>query len=588
LWIHHGLGIIAQKLRGKARERMKNREVARILYEVADLLELEGVEFKPRAYRRAAQAVESCPVPIEELVREGRVTELPGVGKSIAEKIEEIVKTGKLRYHEELKKKLPVDLHSLTQVEGVGPRIAKLLYEHLGVRNLDDLERAAKEHRIRTIPGLGPKVEEKILRGLAEARRAERRILLGHALPLAEELRDKLQGSGLFQRVEIAGSVRRGKETIGDIDILGISDRPCEGAEFFAHLPGVQEVLAKGPKKVSVKLSEGVQVDLRIVPEESFGAALQYFTGSQAHNIRLRERALSMGLKLNEYGVFRGEERIAGRTEEEVYRVLGLPWIPPELREDQGEIQAAEAGRLPRLVEASEILGDLHVHTDRSDGRGTLAEMVAAARELGLRYIAITDHFRFAQAIPGLSPDDLREQIEEIQELNTKLQDFRVLAGVEANILPDGTIDVPEELLRELDIVIASVHTHMRMPRKQMTARLLRAVENEHVDIIGHPSGRLIGERAPYEADWDEIFRRAAKMGTLLEVNATPQRLDLNAEHIKLALEHGVRLALGTDAHHPSHLTFIRYGVITARRGWAQAGDIVNTLPPEKLLSVLK
>ncbi|NOX44383.1 MAG: hypothetical protein GXO72_01410, partial [Caldiserica bacterium] len=317
---------------------MQNRKVAQILYEVADLLELEGVEFKPRAYRRAAQAVESCPIPIEDLVREGRVTELPGVGKSIAEKIEEIVNTGRLRYHEELKRKLPIDLHSLTQVEGVGPKIAKLLYEHLGVRNLDDLERAAREHRIRTVPGLGPKVEEKILRGLAEARKTEKRVLLGIALPLAENIREKLRASGLFSAVEIAGSVRRGKETIGDIDILGISDRPEEASELFAGLPDVEEVLAKGPKKTSVRLGDGLQVDLRIVPEDSFGAALQYFTGSQAHNIRLRERAISRGFKLNEYGVFKGQKKVAGRTEEEVYRVLGLAWIPPELSEDRGEI----------------------------------------------------------------------------------------------------------------------------------------------------------------------------------------------------------------------------------------------------------
>ena len=567
---------------------MLNRKVAEILYEVADLLELEGVEFKPRAYRRAAQAVESCPVPIEDLVREGRVTELPGVGKSIAEKIEEIVKTGKLRYHEELKKKLPVDLRALTQVEGVGPKTAKLLYEYLGVRNLDDLEKAAREGRIRTVPGLGPKVEEKILRGLAEARKTEKRVLLGYALPLAEGIRDKLKGSGLFKAVEIAGSLRRGKETIGDIDILGISDRPEEASDLFASLPDVEEVLAKGPKKTSVRLSDGIQVDLRIVPEESFGAALQYFTGSQAHNIRLRERAVSMGLKLNEYGVFRGKERVAGRTEEEVYGAVGLPWIPPELREDQGEIQAAEEGKLPKLIGLKEVRGDLHVHTHWSDGKGSIADMVEAARALGYEYIAIVDHFRFAQAIPGMDPDDLVRQMEEIRELNRKLDGFRVLSGVEANILPDGSIDVPKEILRELDIVVAAVHTQMRMPKSQMTKRIIAAIENEDVDVIAHPSGRLIGERSPFEVDWEEVFRQAAKYGTALEINANPQRLDLCAEHIREAVEMGVKLVLGTDAHHPDHLRFMRYGVLTARRGWAEVEDILNTLPPAKLLELLK
>jgi len=567
---------------------MQNRKVAQILYEVADLLELEGVEFKPRAYRRAAQAVESCPVPIEDLVREGKVTELPGVGKSIAGKIEEIVKTGRLRYHEELKKKLPVDLYALTQVEGVGPKIAKLLYEHLGVRNLDDLERAAREGRIRTVPGLGPKVEEKILRGLAEARKTEKRVLLGYALPLAEGIRDKLRESGLFKEVEIAGSLRRGKETIGDIDILGISDRPHDAADAFASLPDVEEVLAKGPKKTSVRLADGVQVDLRIVPAESFGAALQYFTGSQAHNIRLRERAVSLGFKLNEYGVFKGEERVAGRTEEEVYKALGLPWIPPELREDRGEIQAAEEGKLPKLVEPEQILGDLHVHTDWSDGKGSLEEMAKAAMELGYRYIAIVDHFRFAQAIPGLGPEELVRQMEAIQELNRKLKGFRLLSGIEANILPDGTIDVPRELLRELEVVVAAIHTHMRMPKKEMTKRLLSAIENEDVDIIAHPSGRLIGERSAYEVDWEEVFRRAAKYGTILEVNANPQRLDLCAEHVREAIDTGVKLALGTDAHHPDHLWFMRYGILTARRGWAEAKDVINTLSLDKLLAMFK
>ncbi len=567
---------------------MQNRKVAQILYEVADLLELEGVEFKPRAYRRAAQAVESCPVPIEDLVREGKVTELPVVGKSIAGKIEEIVKTGRLRYHEELKKKLPVDLYALTQVEGVGPKIAKLLYEHLGVRNLDDLERAAREGRIRTVPGLGPKVEEKILRGLAEARKTEKRVLLGYALPLAEGIRDKLRESGLFKGVEIAGSLRRGKETIGDIDILGISDRPHDAADAFASLPDVEEVLAKGPKKTSVRLADGVQVDLRIVPAESFGAALQYFTGSQAHNIRLRERAVSLGFKLNEYGVFKGEERVAGRTEEEVYKALGLPWIPPELREDRGEIQAAEEGKLPKLVEPEQILGDLHVHTDWSDGKGSLEEMAKAAMELGYRYIAIVDHFRFAQAIPGLGPEELARQMEAIQELNRKLKGFRLLSGIEANILPDGTIDVPRELLRELEVVVAAIHTHMRMPKKEMTKRLLSAIENEDVDIIAHPSGRLIGERSAYDVDWEEVFRRAAKYGTILEVNANPQRLDLCAEHVREAIDTGVKLALGTDAHHPDHLWFMRYGILTARRGWAEAKDVINTLSLDKLLAMFK
>jgi len=568
---------------------MKNRQVARILYEVADLLELKGVQFKPRAYRRAAQAVESCPTPIEELVEEGRLSELPGVGKSIAEKIQEIVKTGKLKYHQELKAELPVDLYALTQVEGVGPKTAKLLYDHLGVRTLEDLERAAREGLIRKIKGLGEKTEEKILRGLAEARRAEKRELLGYALPLARDLCRRLSATGLFKRLQPAGSLRRGKETVGDLDILAVSDRPEEAARAFVSLPEVEEVLAQGPKKSSVRLAGGLQVDLRIVPEESFGAALQYFTGSKAHNIRLRERAVARGWKLNEYGLFDREgRRLAGEAEEDIYRELGLSYIPPELREDQGEIQAAERGELPELVRQDQILGDLHVHTDWSDGKATLEEMARQAQARGLSYIAVTDHFRFSQAIKGLSEDDLLRQVEEIARLNEKLEDFHILAGVEANIGRDGSLDVPERLLKRVDLVIASVHSHFRLSKKEMTQRLVRAVENEYVDVLGHPTGRLIGERPPYEADWEEVFHRAAKAGTFLEVNANPQRLDLSADHIREAIAVGAKLLIGTDAHAPEHLDFLELGVITCRRGWAGAEEVLNSLPWKRLLAARK
>lgn len=568
---------------------MKNRVVAKILYEVADLLELEGVQFKPRAYRRAAQAVESCPTPIEDLVAQERLHELPGVGESIANKIEEIVKTGKLTLHEELKARFPVDLHALTQVEGIGPKTAKLLYEAFGVRNLEDLERVVREGRIKEVKGLGPKMEEKIRRGLEETKRAERRELLGHALPLAREFQGKLMATGLFQRVEPAGSLRRGKETIGDLDILALSSQPEEAAEAFVALPEVEEVLAKGAKKCSVRLSGGFQVDLRIVPEESFGAALQYFTGSKEHNVRLRERAVARGWKLNEYGLFAEDgTMIAGPTEEGVYEALGLQYIPPELREDSGEIQAAEQGKLPDLVEFREILADLHVHTNWSDGTMSLEELAEAARARGLKYVAITDHLRFAQAIPGLSPEDLRRQIEEIRVLSEKFRGFHILSGVEANIDREGGTDVPRELLHDLDLVIASVHTHFRLPKMEMTERLIRAVEDEAVDALGHPTGRLIGERPAYEADWDEVFRRAAKCGTAMEVNANPQRLDLSADLIRMALDHGVRLIIGTDAHAPDHLGFLEFGVITARRGWAEARHVLNTLSPKAFLAARK
>jgi len=567
---------------------MKNRQVARILYEIAELLDLEGVQFKPRAYRRAAQAVESCSAPIEELAAEGKLSELPGVGQAIARKIEEIVQTGRLTYHEELKVKLPVDLFALTQVDGVGPKTAKLLYEELEVRSLDDLEAAAREGKIRGIKGLGEKTEGKILRGLAEARGVERRELLGYALPLARGLCNRLMETGLFARLEPAGSLRRGKETIGDLDILAVSGKPEEAARAFVSLPDVEEILAQGAKKSSVRLSGGFQVDLRIVPEESFGSALQYFTGSKSHNIRLRERAVAQGYKLNEYGLFdKREKRLAGESEEGIYEALELAYIPAELREDEGEIFAAERGTLPDLVTAQQIRCDLHVHTDWSDGKASLAEMVEAARARGLAAIAITDHYRFSQVIGGLSADDLRRQIDEIARMNTELSELRLLAGVEANIARDGSIDVPNRLLKLLDFVIVAVHSHFRLSRDEMTERLIKAVETEGVHLLAHPTGRKIGERPAYEADWAAVFERAARAGTALEINANPIRLDLRAEHVRQAIDAGAKLAIGTDAHVPEHFDFAEFGLLTARRGWAEAKDVLNTLPADALLKGL-
>ncbi len=568
---------------------MKNALVARILYEVADLLDLDAVPFKPRAYRRAARAVEDCPTPIEDLVAAGRVADLPGVGASIAQKIAEIVDTGKLAYHEQLKGRLPVDLRALTQVEGVGPKTARLLYDELGIRTLSDLERAARAGRIRVVKGLGEKTEQRILRGLGEARGTEQRTLLGRAWPLARDLVRRLEGTGLFQRVEPAGSLRRGKETVGDLDLLAISKRPDEAARAFCSLPGVEAVLAQGPKKSSVRFEDGFQVDLRIVPANAFGAALQYFTGSKEHNIRMRERAATRGWKLSEYGLFSADgELLAGADEEGIYRALGLAYVPPELREDQGEIAAAERGALPDLVDHAAVRCDLHVHSDWSDGEAGLEDMARAAEAHGLACIAITDHLRFAQAIPGLSADDLRRQVEQVRRLNERMPKPTLLTGVEANIARDGTVDVPRDLLKDLDIVIASVHTYFRLGRKEMTERIVRAVEDDAVDVLGHPTGRLIGERPAYEADWDEVFRRAAKTGTALEVNAHPQRLDLCADLIRRALGFGVKVAIGTDAHVPGHFAFLEFGVITARRGWATAEQVLNTLSVEDLLIARK
>jgi DNA polymerase (family 10) len=564
---------------------VRNPLVAKILYEIADLLDLDGVAFKPRAYRRAAEVVESLGEPIEDLVASGAHAELPGVGEAIAKKIAEIVETGHLAYHEELKAKLPIDLYALTRVEGVGPKTAKLLYETLGVRSLADLEVAARDGKVRTVKGFGEKTEEKILRGLVETRGVEGRMLLGLALPLAESLIAQLQETGLFERLEFAGSLRRGRETIGDLDLLAVSADPPAAAAAFVGLPDVAEVLAHGESKASVRWHSGLQVDLRIVPGESFGAALQYFTGSKAHNIALRKLAVNKGWKLNEYGLYDAADRsLAGEDEDGVYRALGLEPIPPELREDSGELAAAARatagagpGSLPKLIEISDLRGDLHVHTTASDGTASLEEMVASARARGLEYIAITDHARFAEVIGGHTPDGLRAQIDAIAKLNEKLKGFRVLAGIEVNIQPDGSLDLPDELLAKLDWVVASVHSHFHQTEDEMTARLLRAVSNEHVDCLAHPSGRKIGERPPYDADWDVVFQAAAKHGTALEINANPIRLDLSAELARRAIATGCRLAIGTDAHAPEHFDFLRLGVLTARRGWAEVKDVSNT-----------
>jgi len=563
---------------------MMNDLVARILFEIADLLGLEGVAFKPQAYRRAAETIESLSEPIEELVADGRHANLPGVGEAIAKKIAEIVETGHLKYHDKLKANLPIDLFALTQVDGVGPKTAKLLYNELGVCNLSDLERVALAGEIRNVKGLGAKTEAKILRGLTEIRSAEGRMLLGRAQPLAQDLIERLRASGFFERLEVAGSLRRGRETIGDLDLLAIAEDAAAAAEAFVGLSDVEEVLAHGEKKSSVRVSGGVQIDLRIVPTDSFGAALQYFTGSKDHNVSLRKWAVARDWKLNEYGLFDSNgKQLAGPEEAEVYECLGLQFIPPELREDRGEIEAAEKGRLPILVEVADIRGDLHVHTDWSDGRGSLEEMVAAARTQELQYIAITDHAKFAEVIGGLTSDKLRRQLDAIAALNETLDGFRVLTGIEANIQSDGSLDMPDELLAKLDVVVASVHAHFRQSKADMTARLIRVCENEHVDIVGHPTTRKIGERTPIEADWDAVFEATAKHHTAMEINANPIRLDVNADLVRRAIDAGVKLAIGTDAHVPEHFSFMPLAVLTARRGWATKADLLNTRPPSKL-----
>lgn len=560
---------------------MKNKEVASVLHEIADLLEIEGVEFKPRAYRKAAQNIESLGTDIEELAAQGKLEKIPGVGKAIAGKIEEYLTTGRLRKLEELRKKIPVDIRALTSVEGIGPKMVKILYEELGVTTLDDLERAAREGKIRRLKGLGEKVEQNILENIAVARGRQHRFLLGYILPEARRVVELLRPH--VEKIELAGSIRRRKETIGDIDILAVSSHPEKIMDIFTSMNNVEKVLARGTTKSSVRLDSGIQIDVRIVERESFGSALQYFTGSKEHNVAMRKIAIRHGYKLNEYGLFRGEAAVAGADEEDIYHTLGMPWIPPELRENRGEIEAATAGNLPHLVAYEDVKGDLQMHTRWSDGAHTIEEMVEEARRLGHRFIAITDHSGNLPVAGALDEKRLREQAQQIASLRERYDDMHIFHGTEVNIRKDGSIDMDAKVLRELDVVLASVHSAFRMDEASMTSRLIRAIENEAVDIIAHPTCRIIQKREPVKVDMTRVLEAARDNGVVLEINAYPERLDLNDVHVRMAVEAGVKLSIGTDAHKREHLKFYEYGVAVARRGWAEKGDVINTYPVKKL-----
>lgn len=561
---------------------MTNLEVAAILSEVADLLEIQGVRFKPQAYRRAAQAIETLPEDIADVAREERLDEIPGVGKGIAGKVREIVETGSLAYLASLRRELPVGVQELTRIEGIGPKKAAVLSRELGIRSVDDLEAAAKAGRIRDLPGFGEKTEQNILAGIAMSRTAKKRHLLGYILPVAREIEERLAGLASVRQVSLAGSIRRMKETIGDLDILATSTRPEEVMEVFSTLPGVTRVLARGTTKTSVVLATGVQVDLRVVEEGQFGAALQYFTGSKEHNIALRRLAIARNWRLNEYGLvdLASNRMVAGEDEAGIYRALGLAWIEPELREDRGEIEAARAGTLPDLVGYGSIRGDLHVHTRWSEGAHSVGEMAEAAAALGYEYIAVCDHAETLHIARGLSPERLADQVREIERINREGgSSVTVLSGTECNIGMDGRIDLPDSVLADLDVVVASVHSGFRQPEREMTERVVTAMHNDHVDIIGHPTGRILLAREPYRIDLAAVFEAAAALGVLLEINAFPGRLDLSDFNARSAREAGVRFSLGSDAHSRENLRYMELGVATARRGWLTADDIANTRP---------
>jgi DNA polymerase (family 10) len=571
---------------------MKNQEVAKLLRMMASYLEMKGVQFKPQAYEKAAYSVEALDEDIEEFVKkkgEEGLMELSGVGESIAEKIIEYLKTGKIKELEELKKEVPVDIETLTSIEGVGPKIVYKLYKTLGIKNIDDLEKACLEHKIRRLPGFGEKSEEKILKGIQFYKQGGGRAILGFIIPVVEELVNYLKESGFAKEVVPAGSYRRRKETIGDIDILATSDKPEKLMDYFVKFDGISDALAKGPTKTMVRLKIGLDADLRVVDEESFGAALAYFTGSKDHNIAMRELAIKKGWKLNEYGLFdKNGKMIAGRTEEEIYKALDLEWIPPEMRENRGEIELARQKKLPKLIEYGSIKGDLQVQTDWTDGQNSIEEMVKEAIKLGLEYICITDHTKSLAMTGGLDEEKLLKQMNEIDKLNQKYKGkIKILKGAEVNILKDGSLDIKDEVLAKLDFVGAAVHSHFNLPKNIQTERIKKAMANTHVNCIFHPTGRVINRRPAYEIDIDEIIDYAKKTGTILEIDAYPDRLDLKDEHIKKCVEKGVKMVIDTDAHSVLHLGFLDLGVSQARRGWTKKEDILNTLPVEKLQKFL-
>jgi DNA polymerase (family 10) len=570
-----------------------NHSLARVLHEIADVLEIKGENlFRIRSYRLAGESIQTLTRDVAEMIRRGeKLEEVPGVGAGIAARLQELVATGRCAYHEELLTEVPAGLLELLRLPGLGPKGVSLVWRKLGVASAEDLEKAIADGRFRSLPGMKEKKEAKIRKGLEDRRHTQRRFLLPEAEAVVARLSRYLEGHGAA-RVEAVGSFRRRRESVGDLDLIVLGDARALSEAFVAH-PDVKEVLGHGDAKSSVVLASGLQVDLRAFAPESLGAALQYFTGSRDHNVRLRERAVRRGLKLNEYGVFRADtgERLAGATEEEVYAALGLAFIPPELREDRGEIAAAETGTLPRLLEAAEIRGDLHAHTQESDGRETLEAMVEAARRRGLRYLAITDHSR---AIPspkrGLGMDEARclEHLARIRALQQTVGDLRVLAGIEVDILPDGRLDMADEVLARLDVVVGSLHSRLNMEREEMTARVVRAFENPNLDVWGHPLARLIGKRDPVSVDLDRAIEAAARQGVALEINCQPDRLDLPDALVHSARQRGVRFVVSTDSHAVHEFDNLRYGVDQARRGWLRAEDVLNTRDAPDFLAALR
>jgi DNA polymerase (family 10) len=565
---------------------MENREFARVLAETADLMEIAGEDgFRIRSYRNAASAIEGYPERVDDILTnpERKVTEIPGVGKGLASVLEELRLRGSFEKRDALLAQFPPTLLDLFKIQGLGPKGIALVYQHHKVATIDELERICKEQKLRELPRMGAKLEEKVLKSIAQYRQRTGRFLLSFGQKVAAELIPYLSETGGIEKIAAAGSLRRGKDTIGDLDLLVTGPGAADALERFVQHPKAHTVLGKGPNKASIQYGlDGLQVDLRALPHESYGAAMQYFTGSKEHNILVRSRALKLGVTLNEYGLFKldTQDRVAGETEEEVYAALGLAWIPPELRENCGEIEAALEGRLPTLIQLSDIRGDLHMHTTETDGRATLQEMAEAAHALGYEYIAITDHSKALAMANGLDETRAVAFAKQVRDLNRSGLPLRVFSGLECDIKRDGEMDLAEDALAELDIVIGSVHSHMNLESAEMTDRLMRALESPSLRVMGHPTGRILLNRDPFPFDFERVATAAARSNVYLEINGSPERLDLGGAMVRTAKSLGAKFAISTDAHQTKHLGInMPFGVLMARRGWLEAADVLNTLP---------
>ncbi len=573
---------------------MENREIARVLWETADLMEIAGEDsFRIRSYRNGATAIEGYPERVIDILRnpERKITEIPGIGKGLAAVLQEIVDRGSCERRDDLLKKFPAASLEFLKIQGLGPKSIALIFQHYQVTTMDELEQLAKDQKLRDLPRMGAKLEEKVLRSIAQYRMRSGRFLLSFAHDAAEDLTKYLRELEGIEDITAAGSLRRGKDTVGDLDLLVTGPNAGAALDRFLAYPRVHEVLSRGENKASAKIGrEGLQVDVRALPRESYGAAMQYFTGSKEHNVSVRTRAVKMGFKLSEYGLFRAEDdsRVAGETEEEVYKALGLAWIPPELRENAGEIEAAAEGRIPELIELRHIRGDIHMHTTETDGRASLEEMAEAARQLGYEYIAITDHSKAIAMANGLDEKRAVAFARHVRELNQRDLGIRIFSGLECDIMRDGALDLAGDALAELDLVIGSVHSHMNQEEGEMTGRLLRALECPQLRILGHPTGRLLMQREPFPFDFDRIVAEAVKRNVWLEINASPERLDLNGPLVRTAKSRGAKFTISTDAHHPKHLHNMWYGVVTARRGWLGPADVLNTLSADKFQQALR